>query len=150
VADVLPNRLAVAEKLGGIPINSREKDVVEEVMKLTGGKGAQVVLDCAGFSKTVVDSMRAAAIAGKIVVVGLGESDLNGLPFNLVSVKELVITSIFRYRNIYPIAINAVAAGSIDISGIISNRFTFDQTPEAYKIVSERASEVVKGVIVFE
>ena len=150
VADILPNRLAVAEKLGGIPINSREKDVVEEVMKLTGGKGAQVVLDCAGFSKTVVDSMRAAAITGKIVVVGLGESDLNGLPFNLVSVKELVITSIFRYRNIYPIAINAVSAGSIDISGIISNRFTFDQTPDAYQIVSERASEVVKGVITFE
>ena len=95
-------------------------------------------------------AIRAAAIAGKIVVVGLGESDLNNLPFGLVSVHELTITSIFRYRNIYPIAINAVAAGSIDISGIISDRFTFDQTPEAYKAVSERASEVVKGVIVFE
>ncbi len=150
VADLLPNRLAVAEKLGGIAINSKEKDVVAEVMRLTGGKGAQVVLDCAGFSKTVADSMRAAAIAGKIVVVGLGETELNNLPFNLLSVHELTMTSIFRYRNIYPIAINAVAAGSIDISGIISDRFTFDQTPEAYKAVSERASEVVKGVIVFD
>ena len=150
IADLLPNRLAVAEKLGGIAINSKEKDVVAEVMRLTGGKGAQVVLDCAGFSKTVADSMRAAAIAGKIVVVGLGETELNNLPFNLLSVHELTMTSIFRYRNIYPIAINAVAAGSIDISGIISDRFTFDQTPEAYKAVSERASEVVKGVIVFD
>lgn len=150
VADILPNRLKVAEKLGGIPVNSKEQDVVAEVMRLTGGKGAQVVLDCAGFSQTVASSLRAAAIAGKIVVVGLGDSELNGLPFSLVSTHELTLTSIFRYRNIYPIAINAVAAGSIDISGIVSDRFTFDQTPEAYKIVSERASEVVKGVIVFE
>jgi L-iditol 2-dehydrogenase len=150
VADILPNRLKVAEKLGGIAVNSKEKDVVAEVMRLTEGKGAQVVLDCAGFSQTVASSIRAAAIAGKIVVVGLGDSELSGLPFSMVSTHELTLTSIFRYRNIYPIAINAVAAGSIDISGIVSDRFTFDQTPEAYKIVSERASEVVKGVIVFE
>ncbi len=65
VSDILPNRLAVAEKLGATVINSKEKDVVAEVMRLTGGKGAQVVLDCAGFSQTVADSMRAAAIAGK-------------------------------------------------------------------------------------
>jgi len=150
VADLLPNRLAVAEKLGAVAINSKEKDVVAEVMRLTGGKGAQVVLDCAGFSQTVADSMRAASIAGRIVVVGLGASEISGLPFGALSVKELTITSIFRYRNIYPIAIKAISAGKIDISGIISDRFTFDQTPEAYKAVSERASEVVKAVIVFD
>jgi L-iditol 2-dehydrogenase len=150
VADILPNRLEVAQRLGAIAINSKEKDVVAEVMRLTGGKGARVVLDCAGFSGTVADSMRAAAIAGHIVVVGLGDEQINRLPLSALSVKELSITSIFRYRNIYPTAIKSVASGKIDISGIISDRFAFDQTPEAFKTVTEKAHEVVKGVITFD
>ncbi|MEA4898824.1 NAD(P)-dependent alcohol dehydrogenase [Bacillota bacterium Meth-B3] len=149
VADMLDVRLEAARKLGAITVNSKEADVVAEVMRLTDGKGCEVVLDCAGFSETVTGSIRAAKAAGKIVLVGMGTDELNGIPLGPISAKELTLTSIFRYKNLYPVAIKAVQSGAIDISGIVSNTYPFEQTPEAFKSAHERAAETVKNVIVF-
>ncbi|MEG2623805.1 MAG: NAD(P)-dependent alcohol dehydrogenase [Clostridia bacterium] len=149
VADVLPKRLALAQKFGAIALNSREVDVVQEVMRLTDGRGAHVVLDCAGFSETVQGALRAARAAATIVLVGLGSDTLDGLPLGLISTKELKITSIFRYKNIYPIAISAISSGSIPILDIVSNTFPFDQTPEAYQTALDHAADIVKIAITF-
>lgn len=150
VTDIIPKRLAVAKRLGAITINSKEVDLISEVMSLTEGKGANVVLDCAGFSQTVCDSVKAAKAGGKIVLVGMGSDVINGLPLSTMSIKELVLTSIFRYKNIYPTAISSITSGKIDINGIVSNTFKFEDTPEAFRVASECAVETVKSVIVFE
>ena len=69
VSDVIPLRLEVAKKLGAITINSKEEDLLARVNQLTQGRGADVVLDCAGFSQTVAQAVRAARPAGHVVVV---------------------------------------------------------------------------------
>lgn len=149
VSDVIPLRLEVAKKLGAITVNSKEEDLLARVNEITGGRGADVVLDCAGFNQTVADAIRAARPAAHIVVVGLASDELNGIPMGPISSKELVITSIFRYKNLYPTAINAIESGTIDISGIVSRTYPFEQTPEAYRTAYECATETVKNVIVF-
>ena len=150
VADVLDKRLEVASRMGAITINSKKERISEAVMRLTSGKGANVVLDCAGFSQTVQESVYSARANGKIVLVGLGADQIDGLPLSRISCKELTLTSIFRYKNLYPTAISAISGGFIDISGIVSNRYRFEDTPEAFRVASEQASEIVKSVIVFD
>ncbi|MGI6776900.1 MAG: NAD(P)-dependent alcohol dehydrogenase [Acetivibrionales bacterium] len=150
VSDIIPKRLEVAEKLGAITINSSEKDVVSEVMSLTDGNGVDAVLDCAGFSETVRDSTKVAKARGRIVVVGLGDDVINGISLSDLSVKELTLTSIFRYKNIYPTAISSISSGKIDIGGIVSNTFKFEETPEAFRVASECARDIVKSVIIFD
>ncbi len=149
VSDVIPLRLETARKLGAITINSKEENLQERVKELTNGRGVDVVLDCAGFSATVADAVRVVRPAGKVVVVGLGADEWTGIPAGPISNKEIQITSIFRYKNLYPTAINAVASGSIDIKGIISRTYNFDDTPEAFRTALECATETVKNVIVF-
>ena len=151
VSDVIPLRLDVAKKLGATEtINSKEENLQERIAELTGGRGVDVVLDCAGFSATVADAVRVTRPAGKIVVVGMGADELNGIPLGPISAKELVITSLFRYKNLYPATINAVASGKIDIKGIVSKTFSFDETPEAFRMAAECPTETVKNVIVFD
>ena len=113
------------------------------------GKGVDVVLDCAGFSQTVADAVNLTRSAGRIVVVGMGADQWQGIPFGPITSKELEITSIFRYKNLYPTAIAAVASGRIDVSGIVSKTFSFEQTPEAFESAYKYATETVKNVIVF-
>lgn len=149
VSDVIPLRLETAKKLGAITINSKEENLQERIMELTDGRGVDVVLDCAGFSSTVADAMRAVRPAGRVVVVGMGADEWNGIPFGPITSKEIQITSIFRYKNLYPTAINAVASGSIKIDGIVSRTYSFDETPEAFRTAHECAMETVKNVIVF-
>ena len=147
VCDVLQKRLDTAKKLGGEIVNSKETDAVEAVMQMTNGRGADVVIDCCGISQTVQQSLRVAAPAAKVVLVGLGSDEINGLPLGMLSTKELEVRSIFRYRNLYPTTIAAVASGKIDITGIISNEYPFEETDRAYKETYENAKDVVKGVI---
>jgi L-iditol 2-dehydrogenase len=150
VVDVLDKRLGVAAGLGAITMNARQADVVVEIKKLTDRRGARVVIDCAGTSVTIPQTVQIAKAGGKIVLVGLAADTIDGVPLAPISTKELTITSIFRYKNLYPTTIQAIAEGKIDIKGIISNRYHFEETPRAYAESVANLKDIVKGVIVFD
>lgn len=150
VVDVIEKRLEVARKLGGVTLNAKECDVLEEIKKLTEGNGAQVVIDCAGTNTTLCQTVHVAKAGGTIVWVGLACDTVNGLKNGPISTKELTIKSIFRYKNLYPVAIAAIADGKIDISGIISDRYKFEETPKAFAETLKNAQNIVKSVIVFD
>ena len=61
--------------------------------------------------------------------------------------KEPQIKSVFRYRNIYPSAINAISSGKIDVSGIVTHEFLLDDIEEAFLENVHNKKEVVKAVI---
>ena len=100
-----------------------------------------------GFSATVDACLSAAKPAGTVVIVGMGADRVDGFNTSIMSTKELVVKSIFRYRNLYPTAINAIAGGLIDVGSIVSHRFTFDDTIEAFSTCTKDIRNVVKGVI---
>ena len=147
VGDVIDKRLEKAAELGAIPVNTKTDDIVARVMALTNGHGADVCIDCAGFSSTVDACLSAAKPAGTVIIVGLGEDRVNGFNTSAMSTKELTVKSIFRYRNLYPTAINAIADGRIDVESIVSHRFKFDDTIDAFATCHRDIRNVVKGVI---
>ena len=61
--------------------------------------------------------------------------------------KDLTIRCVFRYRNLYPVAIAAIASGSIDVKQIVTHEFTLDESEKAFQTVVEDAQNVVKGII---
>ena len=150
VADRIDVRLKMAEEFGAVTVNNQTADVLDEVMRLTNGCGADVVLDCVGVSDTVTGSIRACKPGGQIVIVGMGADALNDIPLGPVSTKELKITSIFRYKNLYPTAIAAISGGKIDVKRIVSNRYRFEETAHAFQDVVENIQNVVKGMIIFD
>jgi L-iditol 2-dehydrogenase len=150
VVDVIEKRLDVAAGMGAITLNAKECDVLAEIKKLTGGKGAQVVIDCAGTNTTICQTVHVAKPGGTIVLVGLACDSVSGLNIGPISTKELTIKSIFRYRNLYPTAIAAIADGKIDISGIISDKYKFEDTPKAFAETLKNVQNIVKSVIVFD
>lgn len=150
VVDVIEKRLDVAKGMGAITLNAKECDVIAEIKKLTGGMGAQVVIDCAGTNTTICQTVHVAKPGGTIVLVGLACDAVSGLNIGPISTKELTIKSIFRYRNLYPTAIAAIADGKIDIRGIISDKYIFEDTQKAFSETLKNAQNIVKSVIVFE
>lgn len=150
VVDIIDKRLEVARKLGAKTLNAKQCDIMAEIGKLTEGKGAQVVIDCAGTNTTICQTIQAAKSGGTIVWVGLAAESVDGLKTGPISTKELTIKSIFRYKNLYPTAIAAIADGKIDISGIISDKYKFEETPKAFAETLKNAQNIVKSVIVFD
>lgn len=71
------------------------------------------------------------------------------VPSPQLILKEASLTTVFRYRNKYPVAIEAIASGAIKIKDIVTHTFDFEDTKKAFDFVIENPSDVVKAVIKF-
>ncbi len=148
VVDVIPKRLDYAKKLGATAvINALETDVFAEIDKLTGKSGVDIVIETAGSAKTISQTPYLVKNGGTIVLVGLAPQDIIEFNFAKIMAKEAQIKSVFRYRNIYPVAIKAIAQGIIDITGIVTHEFDFEDTDKAFDYVINNKQDVVKAVI---
>ncbi len=146
--DIIDKRLEFASKLGATHvINAMRDNVQDEVARLTGGKGARVVFETAGSEKTVQETPYLVERGGTIVLVGLAAKDI--IPYNFMQImwKEANIESVFRYRNLFPIAINAIADGKIAVKDMITHEFDFVDSERAFDFVIEHKEDVVKAVI---
>lgn len=148
VVDVMEKRLEVAAKLGATRvINARNENAVEATEQLTGGVGADKVIETAGSEFTIKQCPYLVKRGGTIVLVGLAPKDIIDFDFMQIMTKEAEIKSVFRYRNLYPVAIEAIANGKIDVQGIVSHEFAFEDTGKAFDFVIDNKSEVIKAVI---
>lgn len=148
VVDVMQKRLDKALELGadGV-INGKDEDAVEAVRKLTEGAGCDLVIETAGTEITTRQAIHMAKKGANIVLVGYSKTGEMTLPMSLALDKELTFKTVFRYRHIYPMAIDAVAAGKVNLKGIVTDIFDFDDIQNAMdKSVSDKAN-IVKAVV---
>ena len=148
VVDIMQKRLDKAMELGadGV-INGRDEDAVEAVMRLTEGAGCDLVIETAGTEFTTRQCIRMTKKGATIVLVGYSKTGEMTLPMSMALDKELTIKTIFRYRHIYPMAIDAVASGRVNLKGIVTDLFDFDDLQNAMdKSIADKAN-IVKAVV---
>ncbi len=148
VIDVLDNRLAKAKELGAdFVINGKSEDVLARMKEITSGNGCDLVIDTAGSEVTVSQAVQYCKKGATIVLVGYCPSGQMTLPTTLMADKELTIKTVFRYRNIYPMAIDSVAAGLVDLKAIVSNIYDLDDIQTGLDASVKNKANLVKAVI---
>ncbi len=148
VSDLVDARLEKAKELGAdYVLNGGSCDVIEEIKKITGGRMADKVFETAGSPVTIKQTAFIAGRGATITLVGISVKPEIDFNFAQVMDKELSIQSVFRYRNIYPRAIAAVASGAIDVKGIVTHEFDFDHIQDAYDEAVNNKTDLVKAVI---
>lgn len=148
VVDVIDKRLQKAKELGAdYVINGKEQDTVAEIKRLTEGRGCDLSIETAGTQITASQLIQASKKGATIVFVGYSASGEMTLPIGMALDKELTFKTVFRYRNIYPMAIEAIAAGKIKIKDIVTDYFELDDIQHAMDACVENKAEIVKGVI---
>lgn len=148
VIDIVEKRLEKAMELGAAGIiNAKHKDPVKEIMEITGGNGCDLFIETAGTEITTRQAIEMAKKGSDIVLVGYSKTGEMTLPMSLALDKELTFKTVFRYRNIYPMAIEAVAEGKIDLKSIVSNIFQFDDIQNAMDSCVSDKENIVKAVI---
>lgn len=148
VVDVIPKRLEKALELGATRvINAAAEDVQERVNELTGGAGVDIVMETAGAVRTTQQTPYLVKRGGTVVLVGMPPQDIIEYNFAKLLGKEAEIKTVFRYRNIYPQAIKAIAEGVIDVSGIVTHEYAFEDIAEAFDVNINRKNDVVKVII---
>ena len=147
VVDIAEKRLQYAKKLGATTtINAKTADPVQEILK-ENSLGVDVVIEAAGSAITTQQSAHIVKPGGSIVLVGMAPESKIEYDFSKILAKEANITSVFRYRNVFPRAIEAIASGIANVEGIITHEFSFDETEKAFDAAIHQKSDVVKAVI---
>jgi len=148
VVDVMEKRLKKALELGAdVVINGKEEDTVARLMEITEGRGFDLGIDTAGSQITVTQLIKGANKGATIVFVGYSPTGMMELPIGMSLDKELTFKTVFRYRNIYPMAIEAVASGKINIKDIVTDYFELDDIKNALDSCVHNKADIVKGVI---
>ena len=148
VVDIMEKRLEKALELGATGvINGSKEDVLERIKELTNGTGMDLVIETAGTEITTRQAIHVAKKGSNIVLVGYSKSGEMTLPMSLVLDKELTFKTVFRYRHIYPMAIDAVAAGKVNLKGIVTDVFELDEAQNAMDYSVNNKADIVKAVI---
>ena len=123
---------------------------MEAVLALTGGAGCDLVIETAGTEFTTRQCIRMTKKGATIVLVGYSKTGEMTLPMSLALDKELTFKTVFRYRHIYPMAIEAVAAGKVNLKGIVTNIYPLSDVQRAMDESVHNKAEIVKAVIKIE
>ncbi|KAK8628032.1 hypothetical protein V6N13_063744 [Hibiscus sabdariffa] len=131
IVDVDDCRLSMAKELGAdeiVQVSTNIKDVGEEVVKIQNAMGSRidVSFDCVGFNKTMSTALSATGVGGKVCLIGLARTELT-VPLTSAAVREIDVVGIFRYRNTWPLCIELLSTGKIDVKPLITHRFQFSQ-----------------------
>ena len=148
VVDIMEKRLKKALELGadGV-INGAEENVEEKIRQITDGRGVDLVIETAGTEITTRQAISIAKKGSNIVLVGYSKSGEMTLPMSLALDKELTFKTVFRYRHIYPMAIEAVSQGKVNLKGIVTDIFDLDDAQKAMDYSVNNKADIVKAVI---
>src|ERR1700722_2403571 len=147
--DVVPERLARAEKLGAEPIDARTAPGSVQVLEATGGRGAESVIEAVGADATIVDAVSCAAPGGTISVVGVNLTMDLAFPMALVLLKSLTLRAVLApIPGTWPFLVPLLQSGRLrDLGEKFTHRMDLSQAPEAYQLFDSRADGVLKVLL---
>lgn len=153
VADKLDYRLELARELGATHvINAGRDDVAEAVAEITGGEGADVVIEAAGEMDTVNQAFHVVRRYGHVTFFGITWDGEFLIDFATMFDKQLTMITTSSARSGNPTkaikeCVDIVAQGRLDLSRLVSHRTTFDDVQQAYDMYSEKTDNVIKVVM---
>lgn len=140
-------RLEAGRELGADRVvNVGEKDPVEAIREMTGGRGADLVFEAAGNRGAVLDGIEAVRPQGKVVLYGVHGAALPAMPLDRIVLKDLVVYGALANRTGWEDLIQMVARGQINLGRLITHTFPLEAA-DAYAASSDRGSRCLKAVL---
>lgn len=139
-------RLAKARELGHAAIDFTEVDPVAALREMTGGLGADVVLECSGAPEAVGEGVEMVRKGGRVAVIGIPLRDVS-LPMPRTVLDEIDVVGVRASAGEMPRAIELVATGRIRLRALITHRFVLEDFAEAYATFTERRDGALKVIV---
>ena len=150
--DAVPARMEVSRKLGADHcIDFKKADPVDEIMRLTDGRGVDVAIEALGTQGTFEAALRVLRLpGGTLSSLGVYSSDLKiplG-PFAAGLADTTIVTTLCpggkeRMRRL----MSAIASGRADLRSLVTHRFKLDDIEAAYDLFGHQRDGVLKVAI---
>lgn len=146
--DMVPERLARAARLGAEPVAVTSGNTVAVVRDLSGGRGAESVIEAVGVDQTVADALGCAAPGGTVSVIGANLSAAFPFPMMQAFMERLTFrVTLASIPSTWDALIPLIAAGRLRPEEVFTHRMALSSAAEAYRIFDARADGVVKVLL---
>ena len=149
--DSVPARMEVSRRMGAdIVVDFKAVDPVEEIMRLTDGRGVDVAIEALGTQSTFQSALRVLRPGGTLSSLGVYSTDLTiplgAFAAGLADLK--IVTTLCpggkeRMRRLMAV----VASGRVDLKPLVTHRFRLEQIEAAYDLFSHQRDGVLKVAI---
>ncbi|TNC45276.1 S-(hydroxymethyl)mycothiol dehydrogenase [Mumia zhuanghuii] len=152
--DIDPKKLEAAKRLGAThTVNSSETDAVEAIQALTGGFGADVVIDAVGRPETWKQAFYARDLAGTVVLVGVPTPDMELPDIPLLdffsrggALKSSWYGDCLPSRD-FPMLVDLYQQGRLDLDAFVTEEIALDEVEAAFERMHH--GDVLRSVVVF-
>jgi (R,R)-butanediol dehydrogenase/meso-butanediol dehydrogenase/diacetyl reductase len=134
VFEVDPYRLSLVKELGFEGIDAGKSDPVGEVMKRTGGRGADVTFDAAGTPETGKLLIPMTGIRGRIVMVALHKKPCEVWFRDLAYREQKILGTRIYAKGDFARAIGLLAEGKVDLKPLVSAVYGLNDAIRAFEL----------------
>jgi S-(hydroxymethyl)mycothiol dehydrogenase len=151
--DLDDRKLEIARNLGAThTVNSKENDAVEAIQALTGGFGADVVIDAVGRPETWKQAFYARDLAGTVVLVGVPTPDMQIPEIPLIDVfgrggalKSSWYGDCLPSRD-FPMLVDLYLQGRLDLDAFVTEEISLDDVEAAFEKMHH--GDVLRSVVI--
>jgi L-iditol 2-dehydrogenase len=116
--------------------------LAEQVAEATGGRGFDVVIEAAGAPAAMASAFSIAALAGRVVIVGISIGGSAEVEIGLVQSKALLVRGIIGSAGLWPRTIRFMANSGIDPSPLLTARFPLGEGAAALDAARDTSRNV--------
>ncbi len=145
------HRLGISKKMGAdVTLNFNHCDVVDEIMKLTGGRGADSSIEALGLQSTFESALRVLKPGGTLSSLGVYSEDLT-IPMSAFAAglgDHRINTALCpggkeRMRRLMAV----IESGRVDLGAMVTHHYRLENIVEAYELFSNQRDGVLKVAI---
>ena len=146
--DKVPARLEMARRLGAdVVVDASKVDVVDEIMKITGGRGVDASIEALGTQATFEAALRVLRPGGTLSSLGVYATDLK-IPLGAFAAglgDHKIVTTLCpggkeRMRRL----MSAIESGRADLGALVTHRYKLDDVEAAYELFAHQRDGVLK------
>jgi len=149
VTDKIEERLAISKKEGAVmtgnPVN---EDIVAKIRQ-AAPLGLDIVFECCGQQEALDQAVDLLKPGGQIIIVGIPEFDRWSMSVETTRRMEIGLQFIRRQVDCVDAALEMMESGKIDVANMVSHRFPFEKTKEAFDLVADYQDGAMKVMIDF-
>ena len=143
--DLDDHKLAVAQATGATElINAKSKDLVETVLELTDGLGADVIIEAVGSPITFVAAIDAVSYTGRVVYIGYAKTHVTYDTAQFVKKELDIMGSRNATRQNFEEVIAVIRAGNVPLDKIVTRTVPLTEAPEALDQWDKDGADIVK------
>ncbi len=148
--DIVDERLGFARSLGiEHVINSGKEDAVAAISEITGGRMAELVMECSGANAAIRSTLDYVSNAGRITFTGWPKKETS-LPTDMITKKEIDIRGARTSAGEFEEALDLIGSGRVDMMKILTEVISIGEVPETVADIERNPGSYMKVVASFE